>query len=104
MQDRARGINRTIEESENSINNKKTRLVSLVTSTDLDRHGKFINKVREDKYERVKARQVRKFHILCSRSKVYKANNHKSQNRSSQGVDANSPGGLNNNRLDNDNI
>ena len=57
MQDRVRGIKRTIEESDNNINNNKTRLVSLVTSTDLDRCGKFINKVREDRYDMVKARQ-----------------------------------------------
>ena len=103
MQDRVRGINRTIEESDNNTNNNKTRLASLVTSADLDRCGKFIDKVREDRYDRVKARQVRKFHILCSKSKHYKANNNNSQNGLSQGVNANRQGGSNNNRLDNNN-
>ena len=103
MQDRVRGINRTIEESDNNTNNNKTRLVSLVTSADLDRCCKFIDKVREDRYDRVKARQVRKFDILCSKSKHYEANNNNSQNGLSQGANANRQGGSNNNRLDNNN-
>ena len=101
MQDRVRSINRTIEEIDNNINNIKTRLASLVTSADLSRWGKFIDKVREDRYDRVKARQVRKFHILSGKSKQYKANNNKSQNGLSQGVNANKRGGSNNNRLGN---
>ena len=46
MQDKASGINRAIEESDNNTNNNKTRLTSLVTTEDLDRCCKFINKVR----------------------------------------------------------
>ena len=103
MQDRVKSINKTIEESDNNINNNKTRLASLVTSADLNRCAKFINKVREDRYDRVKARQVRKFHILSSKSKQYKANNNNSQNGLSQGVNANRQGGSNNNRLGNSN-
>ena len=103
MQDRVRSINRTIEEIDNNISNNKTRLASLVTRADLNRCGKFINKAREDRYVRVKAGQVRKFHILCSKSKQYKANNNNSQNGLSQGVNANRQGGSNNNRLDNNN-
>ena len=79
MQDKVSGINRTIEESDNNTNNNKTRLASLITTEDLDRCCKFINKVREDRYDRVKARQVRKFHILGSKSKHYEANNNEIQ-------------------------
>ena len=68
MQDRVRGINRIIEDSDSNRDNNKNRLASLVTSTELDRCGKFINKVREERYNRVKARQVRKFHILLSKN------------------------------------
>ena len=68
LQDRVRGINKTIEESGIYISNSKTRLASLVTSaTDRDRCIKFIDKVREDRYNRVKARQVRKLHNLVSK-------------------------------------
>ena len=97
MQDRVRGTNRTTEESDNNINNNKTRLASLVTSAHLDRCGKFINKVREYRYDRVKTRQVKKIHILCNNSKHYKTNNSKSQNGLSQGINANRQGGSNNN-------
>ena len=76
LQDRVRGINKTIEESGIYINSSKTRLLFLVTSTtDRDRCSKFFDKVREDRYNRVKARQVRKFHNLVSKSKQTKANN-----------------------------
>ena len=61
MQDRVRGISKVIEASDNNRDNNKDRLASLVTSTNLDRCGKFIDKVREERYNRVKARQVRKF-------------------------------------------
>ena len=104
MQDRVRDINRVIKESDNNRNNNKTRLPSIVTSTDLDRCGNFIDKAREERYNRIKARHIRKFHILFSKSKHYKArdnNNNSNPHRSSQGVNANSQGRSNNNRLDN---
>ena len=104
MQDRVRGISRTIQGSDNNINNNKTRLASLVTNADLDKCGQFIDKVREDRYDRVKARQVRKFHILCSKSKNYKANNNYGQNRLTQGANTNIQRGSSNNRLDSNNI
>ena len=70
MQDRVRGINITIEESDNNTNNNKTRLVSIVTSSDLDRCSKYINKVREDRYNRVKARQVRNFTFDVAKANI----------------------------------
>ena len=101
MQDRVREINQVIEASDNKRDNNMARLASLLTSTNLDRCGKFIHKVREERYNRVKARQVRKFQILYSKSKQ----NHNNErdintNRSSQGVKANRQG-LDNNRIDN---
>ena len=69
LQDRVRCINNTIEASMNIINNSRTRLASIVTNTaDLDRHKRFINKVREERFGNVKDRQVRKFNILISKN------------------------------------
>ena len=86
MQDRVRGINRIIEESVNNSKNNQARLVSIVTNTELDRCGSFIDKVREERYNRIKARQVRKFHILFNKSKHFKArdNNNNSNPNLSQ--------------------
>ena len=67
MQDRVRGINIITEDSDNNRDNNKNRLASLVTSTDLDRCDKFIDK-RGKGNNRVKARQVRKFHVLLSKN------------------------------------
>ena len=65
LQDRVRCINKTIEASTNTTNNSRTRLASIVTNTtDLDRCNRFIDKVREEKYSKVKDRQVRKLNIL----------------------------------------
>ena len=59
------------EDSGNSINNNETKLVSLVTNeVDFDRCSKFIEEVREDRYGKVKDRQVRKFHNLINKSKT----------------------------------
>ena len=70
LQDRVRCINKTIEDSGNNINNNKTKLASLVTNAvDLDRCSKFIKEVREDRYGKVKDRQVRKFHNLINKNK-----------------------------------
>ena len=57
LQDRVRGINKTIEDSGNSVNNNKTKLVSLVTNeVDFNKCSKFIQEVREDRYGKVKDR------------------------------------------------
>ena len=70
LQDQVRGINKTIEDSGNSINNNKTKLASLVTNkVDFDECSKFIKELRGDRYGKVKDRQVRKFHILINKSK-----------------------------------
>ena len=70
LQDRVRGINKTIEGSGNNINNSRSKLASMVAyKTDLDRCSRFIKKVREDRYGKVKDRQVRKFHNLFNKSK-----------------------------------
>ena len=98
MQDRGRGINRVIEASDNNRDNNRVRLVSLVTSTDLERCGNFIKKLREERYNRVKVRQVRKFQILYGKSRQHSSNNviDLNTNRSSQGVNANRLGQSNN--------
>ena len=50
LQDRVRCINNTIEATVNTINNSRSRLVSIVTNTtDLDRCSRFVDKVREDR-------------------------------------------------------
>ena len=46
MQDRVRGINYTIQVSEDNGSHNKTRLASMVTQVDLDRCISFIEKVR----------------------------------------------------------
>ena len=61
LQDRVQGINKVIEASDNNGNNNKARLVSLVTREDLDRCDHFIEKVREERFNQVKQRQVSKF-------------------------------------------
>ena len=98
MQDRVRAINRVIEASDNNRDNNRDRLASLVTSTDLEKCGNFLEKVRKERYNRVKVRQVRKFHILYGKSSQYSNNNviDLNTNRSSQGVNANRLGHSNN--------
>ena len=54
-----------------------------------------MDKVREDRYNRVKARQVRKFHNLVTKSKQTKANN-TNNNESSLGSNAISSDSSNN--------
>ena len=97
MQDRVRGINSTIQASKNNGNHNKTRLASIVTQVDLDRCDSFIEKVRQERFNKVKARQVRKFNILYNKNKQYQDSYNVSlnNNRSMQGVNAD--------RLDNSN-
>ena len=61
-------INKVIEDRNNSGNNNKARLASLVTRSDLERCDSFIEKVREVRFNWVKQRQVRKFPSLFSRN------------------------------------
>ena len=101
MQDRVRGINKVIEVIDNKRDNNKARLASLVTSADLDRCNNFIEKVREESYNRVMVRQVRRFHILYSKIKQSQNNNRlRLGSRSNQGVNADKQG-LSNSERDN---
>ena len=59
----------TIQASKDNGNHNKTRLASIVTQVDLHRCVTFIEKVRQDRFNKVKDRQVRKFDILCSKTK-----------------------------------
>ena len=89
MQDRVRGINNTIQASKNNGNHNKTSLASMVTQVDLDRCISFIEKVRQERFNKVKARQVRKFNILSNKNKPNQvSNNSPNNNRSTQGGNA----------------
>ena len=69
LQDRVRCINKMIEATVNTITNSRSRLASMVTNTtDLHRCSRFIDKVREDRYGKVKDRKVRKFNLLNSKN------------------------------------
>ena len=97
MQDRVRSINNTIEASEDNDNQNKTRLASIVTQVDLDRCENFIEKVRIERFNKLKARQVRKFEILSNKNIQNQVSNHSNNNnRSTQGVNVVRPD--NNNR------
>ena len=80
MQGRVRTINNTIQASEDNGNNDKTRLASIVTQVDLDRCVNFIEKVRQDRCNKVKDRQVRKFELPSSGNKTIQDSNHNSNN------------------------
>ena len=54
LQDRVRGINKTIQDSEDQVNSSRSRLASIITQVD------FIEKVRLERFKQVKNRQVRK--------------------------------------------
>ena len=54
--------------------------MSIVTQVDLDRCINFIEKVRQDRSNKVKARQVRKFDILSNKNKPNQGSNHSSNN------------------------
>ena len=58
----------------------KTRLASIVTHVDLDRCISFIEKVRQDRFNKVKDRQVRKFELLSNRNRSIQDNNHNFNN------------------------
>ena len=62
----------------------------MVTQVDLDRCISFIEKVRQERFNKVKARQVRKFDILSNKNKPNQDsyNDSFSNNRPTQGVNA----------------
>ena len=86
LQDRVRGINRTIQDSKDQANSSRSKLVAIITQVDLDRCTDFIEKVRLERFKQVKDRQVRKLHILSNKHLNAQVNN----NRGMLGVNANS--------------
>ena len=98
-----RKTNKVIEVTDNNGNNNKARLASLVTSEYLDKCGNFIEKVREERFNRVKERQVSKFHILDNKYIQGQRNNRvRTDNRPNQGVNVDRSG-LRNHGRDNNN-
>ena len=70
LQDRVRCINRTIEINTNTINESRSSLQSLITSqADKDKCRGLIDKVKQDRYSKIKDRQVRKFQILSEKTR-----------------------------------
>ena len=90
LQDRVRGINKTIQDSEDQVNASRSKLASIITQVDLDRCTDFIEKVRRERFKQVKNRQVRKLHILSSKHNSAQVNNNRdNNNRTILGVNAN---------------
>ena len=90
LQDRVRGINKTIQDSEDQVNESRSELASIKTQADLDRCTDFIEKVRLERFKQVKNRQVRKLHILSSKHHSTQVNNNRdNNNRAALGVNAN---------------
>ena len=80
-----RTINNTIDINEDNGDHNKTKLASIVTQVDLDRCINFIEKVRQDRFNKVKKRQGRKFELLSNRNKIIQDSNHNfSNNRPTQ--------------------
>ena len=91
MQNRVRSMNKTIQASKDKGNQNRTKLVFMITQVDLDRCTNFIEKVRLERFNQVRARQVRKFHFLCNKNTNKQANNNRNRdNRILLGVNANS--------------
>ena len=66
---RVRCSNAILEDNGNNINECRSSLASLVTNTtDIEKCSKFIYKVREDRFFKVRERQVNKFTRLDSKS------------------------------------
>ena len=77
--------------------------MSLVTSADLDKCGNFIDKVRGERFNRVKERKISKFYILYSKNIQGQSNNRvRIDNRPNQGVNTDRSG-LRNHSRDNNN-
>ena len=91
MQDRVRSINKTIQASKDQGNQNRTKLASMVTQVDLDRCSNYIEKVRLERFNQVRTRQVRKFHIFCSKNSNQQAYNNRDRDNSNLlGVNADS--------------
>ena len=90
LQDRVRGINKTIQDSEDQANSSRSKLAAIITQVDLDRCTDFIEKVRLERFKQVKNRQVKKLHILSSKHHSTQVNNNRDiNNRATLGVNAN---------------
>ena len=100
LQDRVKCINRTIEATINTINNSRSRLACIVTNTtELDKCSRSINAVREDRYGKVKDRQVRKYNILISTNNKNNYNQSNSNSNNLAQVSNTDSVGSNNNQL-----
>ena len=89
LQDRVRGINRTIQQNEDQANLSRSKLVAIITKVDLDRCTDFIEKVRVERFKQVRDRQVRKLHILSNKHLTQVNNNRDNNKRDTLGVNAN---------------
>ena len=91
LQDRVRCINVILEDNGNNINKYNSRLACLATNiTDIEKCSKFINKVREDRFFKVRERQVNKFQRLDSQ------NNNNSFSHHNRAIDNNQVQALDN--------
>ena len=88
LQDRVRGINKTIQASKDQVKSCREKIASM-TQVDLDRCSDFIEKVRLERFKQVKNRQVRKLHIHSKHNSDQANNNRASNNRITLGVNAN---------------
>ena len=62
----------------------------MVTKVDFEKCSNFINKVREDRFNKVKARQVSKFNLLQNKNKQREVNRQtQANNRTIEGANAN---------------
>ena len=120
LQDRGRCINASLDDNRKAINKCKAELVSKVTNTtDRNKCTKFIRKVSEEQFKKVKERQVRKLNSLVNKTINKNSNsithratgNHNNSrscpNNTMQGVISNSqvgnPSDNNNNNNNNNN-
>ena len=105
LQDRVRSINYTIKTSKDNASIHKTKLASMVTKVDFEKCTNFINKVREDRFNKVKARQVSKFNLLQNRNKNKQSQANRqlqANNRTIEGANANIGNNNSINRQDRD--
>ena len=57
-------INGILHENAIKLDRCRTRLLSIVTTTTMDKHRDFINKVRESRFIKIRDRQINKFNTL----------------------------------------
>ena len=82
-----------LEDNRNSINKRRSELASMVTTADMDKCSKFIQKVSEASFTKVKERQVGKFNSLINKT----SNNNNKSRVSSTGSNSNNNNGSCNN-------